>query len=149
MFDVLGRLLDFPDEGSLAVVLEDEGGTEGIVLKGVNLGLLDDGKSVSSFCNFGCSGKLAAMCRRDCDEDGGRRPELGGVGVAQADLLPTYKQSFSHLRRATNGSDNSMCNNLTWLACCFHQTSKSFCSWTLAFSNKCWTCSISVFMSFR
>ena len=92
MLDVLGwllctvsKLLDFPDEGSLAIVLEDEGG---IVLKGVNLGLLDDGKSVSSFCSFDCSGKLAAMCRLDCDEDEGRRPELGGVGVAQADLLP-------------------------------------------------------------
>ena len=96
MFDVLGwlfctvsKLLDFPDKGSLAIVLEDEGGMEGIVLRGVNLGLLDDGKSASNFCSFGCSGKLAAMCRLDCDEDGGRRPELGGVGVAQADLLPT------------------------------------------------------------
>ena len=80
--------MNFPDEGSPAIVLEEEGGMEGIVLKGVNLGLPDDGKSVSSFCSFGCSGKLAAMCRLDCEEDGGRRPELGGVGVAQADLLP-------------------------------------------------------------
>ena len=96
VFDVLSwllctvsKLLSFPDEDSLAIVLEEEGGMEGIVPEGVNLGLLDDTKSVSSFCCFGRSGKLAAMCRLDCDEDGGRRPELGGVGVAQADLLPT------------------------------------------------------------
>lgn len=84
---VVSKLLNFPDKESLAIVLEGIAGMVGIVLeKGTSLELFDDDESVF---NLGCClGKLAAMCRRDCDEEGGRWPlELGGEGVPQADLL--------------------------------------------------------------
>lgn len=94
----MSGLLNFPDEDSLAIVLEGGAGMGGIILEGetsvIDLGLLDDDDNmVSTFCCLCCcSGKLAAMCRRDRDEDGGPRLELGGVGVPQAALLGTFSE---------------------------------------------------------
>lgn len=56
MLCIVSELLSFPDEDSLATILEGGMGTGGIVPEGgisaVNLGLLDDDKVVLIFCCF-------------------------------------------------------------------------------------------------
>ena len=85
---------NFPGGDSLPVILEEGVGIGGMILEGeisdVNLEFFDDGKLMSIFCCrcCCCSGNVAAICRRDCDDGGAPLLELGGVGVAQAALLP-------------------------------------------------------------